>query len=178
MIVTQEHTPHPLRELLPGIFQDDELMLQLCAAADAVLAPAITMLDCFPAYLDPATTPPDLLDWLVDWLDLAAVRGLPVERRRVLLGNAGPMQRHRGTPEAVRELMEQAGGFPVELEESGGSGWSRQAGAVFPGHDRPGVTVRIITGEAEMDDLVLDSLRRLLANTIPAHLPWTLELER
>ncbi len=109
-------------------------------------------------------------------MDLAAIQGLPVARRRALLRNAGPMHEYRGTPHAIREMMEHASGFPVELEESGGSGWSRQAGAVFPGHDQPGVTVRILTGEAEIDVLVLASLRQLLADNLPAHLPWTLEL--
>jgi phage tail-like protein len=167
-------SPHPLGPTLPALFADDSFAQRLCAALDEVLAPDIAMLDCFPAYLDPGTAPPDLLDWLVSWMGLVAARNLPLARRRTLLRRAAQLHAWRGTPPAVRELVELASGFPVELEESGGTGWSRVAGAQLPGRARPELVVRVRTGGSPGVDEAL--LTRLLELVAPAHLPWRLEL--
>ena len=48
-------SPHPLGATLPALYLDDVFAQNLCASLDEVLAPAISVLDCFPAYLDPRT---------------------------------------------------------------------------------------------------------------------------
>jgi phage tail-like protein len=178
MIGSQAITPHPLGATLPGLYQDDSLVQRLCAALDAVLAPDITLLDCFPAYLDPGTAPPDLLDWLAGWVGLNALRDLPTPRRRDLISRAVRLHAWRGTPSAVQELVEAAVGLPVQLEESGATGWSAQAGAPLPGQDRPGLVIRIRTGTARPDQAAVEQLTQLLALVVPAHLPWRLHLDR
>ena len=176
MIAPQFTTPHPFATTLPALFQDDSLLQRLCAALDAVLAPDITMLDCFPAYLDPGTAPPDLLDWLAGWVGLGALRDLPTPRRRELIRRAAQLHAWRGTPSAIKELVETAVGLPVELEESGGTGWSPDAGSPLPGRDRPGLVVRVSTGSARPDQAAVEQLTQLLTLVVPAHLPWRLEL--
>ena len=71
-------SPHPLGATLPALYLDDVFAQNLCASLDEVLAPAISVLDCFPAYLDPRTAPPDMVDWLASWTGLLAARKLPV----------------------------------------------------------------------------------------------------
>jgi phage tail-like protein len=176
MIAAQEQTPHPLGPTLPGLYQEDSLIQRLCAALDAVLAPDITLLDCFPAYLDPGTAPPDLLDWLAGWVGLSAIRDLPTPRRRDLIRRAARLHAWRGTPSAVKELVEAAVGLPVDLDESGGAGWSVDAGAPLPGRARPGLLVRVRTGTARPDRAAIEQLTQLLRLVVPAHLPWRLEL--
>ena len=112
-------SPHPLGATLPALYLDDVFAQNLCASLDEVLAPAISVLDCFPAYLDPRTAPPDMVDWLASWTGLLAARKLPVARRRRLVARAAALHAWRGTPDAVRELVELACNRPVELEESG-----------------------------------------------------------
>ena len=112
-------SPHPLGATLPALYLDDVFAQNLCASLDEVLAPAISVLDCFPAYLDPWTAPPDMVDWLASWTGLLAARKLPVARRRRLVARAAALHAWRGTPDAVRELVELACNRPVELEESG-----------------------------------------------------------
>ena len=163
----------------------------LCASLDEVLAPAISVLDCFPAYLDPRTAPPDMVDWLASWTGLLAARKLPVARRRRLVARAAALHAWRGTPDAVRELVRarlqparRAGGV-------GGSGWSPNPGTPLPGSDRPGLVVRVRTtgtldrpdeptgpDEAEPADAPVDAdlLARLLELVVPAHLPVRVEL--
>jgi phage tail-like protein len=176
VIAPQPASPHPLGATLPGLYQDDALAQRLCAALDAVLAPDITMLDCFPAYLDPGTAPPDLLDWMAGWVGLDAVRDLPLERRRDLVRRAAQLHAWRGTPAAIRELVEIAAGLPVELDESGAAGWSVDAGSPLPGRDRPDVVVRIRTGATDLEPAAVELLSQLLALVMPAHLPWRLDL--
>lgn len=176
MIAPQEATPHPLGATLPGLYQEDSLVQRLCAALDAVLAPDITLLDCFPAYLDPSTAPPDLLDWLAGWVGLMAIREFPTPRRRDLVRRAHRFHALRGTPAAVVELVEAAVGLPVELDESGGVGWSVDPGAPLPGRDRPGLIVRVRTGSARPDEAAVEQLTQLLELVVPAHMPWRLEL--
>ena len=166
----------------------------LCASLDEVLAPAISVLDCFPAYLDPRTAPPDMVDWLASWTGLLAARKLPVARRRRLVARAAALHAWRGTPDAVRELVELACNRPVELEESGGSGWSPNPGTPLPGlgpprvggagaddrRARPARRGGRPTGpdEAEPADAPVDAdlLARLLDLVVPAHLPVRVEL--
>jgi phage tail-like protein len=176
MISPQAATPHPLGATLPGLYQDDSLVQRLCAALDAVLAPDITMLDCFPAYLDPGTAPPDLLNWMAEWVGLAAVRSLPVERRRLLVRRAAALHAWRGTPFAVRELVRAASGYPAELEESGGTGWSVNPGTPLPGRPDPWLVVRVRTEGARVDAATVELLNQLLALVVPAHVPWRLEI--
>ena len=181
-------TPHPLGATLPALYLDDVFAQNLCASLDEVLAPVIGVLDCFPAYLDPRTAPPDMLDWLASWTGLLAARKLPVARRRRLVARAAALHAWRGTPDAVRELVELACNRPVELQESGGTGWSVNPGTPLPGSDQPGLVVRVRTngvldrrdagGEPDDADVPVDAdlLQRMLDLFVPAHLPARVEL--
>jgi phage tail-like protein len=181
-------SPHPLGATLPALYLDDVFAQNLCASLDEVLAPVIGVLDCFPAYLDPRMAPPDMLDWLASWTGLLAARKLPVARRRRLVARAAALHAWRGTPDAVRELVELACNRPVELVESGGTGWSPHPGTPLPGSDQPGLVVRVRTGDVldqphevlDPDDAALpvdpDLLERLLELVVPAHLPVRVEL--
>ncbi len=51
---------------VPSLYHEDPLFLDLCGAVDELLAPVVTALDCFPAYLDPWLAPEDFLAWLAD----------------------------------------------------------------------------------------------------------------
>jgi hypothetical protein len=133
-----------------------------------------------------------MLDFLAAWTGLLAARKLPVARRRQLVARAAALHAWRGTPDAVRELVELAADRPVELEESGGAGWSPRPGTPLPGTDRPGLVVRVRTAEVlerpeprgtdptDADDPAApvdeDLLRRLLELVVPAHLPVRVEL--
>lgn len=180
--VAELRSPHPLGLTLPALYQDDDLAQRWCAALDGVLAPIVSVLDCLPAYLDPATAPPDILDWLAGWVGLDAASALPVERRRALVARAAELHAWRGTPYAVREMVELATGREAQLEESGGTMWSQHTGTPLPGSARPGLIVRVSrawdTGDGGNDsgDVDAELLTRLLALVAPAHLPWRVEV--
>jgi phage tail-like protein len=173
-------SPHPLGATLPALYLDDVFALRMCEAFDEVLAPIIAVLDCFNAYLDPALAPADMVDWLASWLGLPGIADLPVERLRVLVARSASLYARRGTPAAVRELVELATGRPVELEESGGAEWSREVGRPLPGTDRPGLLVRIRVdapplAESSAAPVTPAVVNRLLKLVVPAHIPWWVE---
>lgn len=166
--------PHPIGETLPGVYQEDDLTQRLCAALDEVLAPVVVTLDGLPAYLHPALTPPDVLDWLAGWVGLPDAVAWPLERRRRLVARAAELHAWRGTPYAVREMVELATGVVPDLTDSGGTSWSRDARSRVPWHGRAELVVRIQVSTGPVPDV--DLLTRLVALVAPAHLPWRVEV--
>ena len=84
-------SPHPLGESLPALYADDSLAQRLCQGLDEVLAPVLATLDCLTAYLDPATAPVDLVEWLAGWVGVAVAPEMPDRRRRLLVAAAAQL---------------------------------------------------------------------------------------
>lgn len=117
-------TPYPLGELLPAVFQDDELLMRFTAAIDDLLAPAITTLDCLPAYVDPALAPADFLPWLAGWVGTGLDETWSEARQREAIARAVELHRGRGTVDGLRRQLELASGGEVEIHDTGGVTWS------------------------------------------------------
>jgi phage tail-like protein len=165
-------SPHPLGETLPAIYADDRFAQRLCRGLDEVLAPVLSTLDCLPAYLDPATAPADMVEWLASWVGGAIPPGMPDVRRRQLVAAAARLYVWRGTLSAIRTIVELSSGQTPEILESGGTSWSMDPHAALPGRPEPELVIRLRAGP-EVDQ------RRLIALIgafVPAHVPWQLEL--
>ncbi len=166
-------SPHPLGGTLPGLYADDSLAQRLCQGLDELIAPVLATLDCLPAYLDPGTAPPDLLEWLAGWVAMADVAELPEARRRQLVAAAARLYVWRGTPGAIRALVKLTTGRAPEILESGGTGWSQDPDARLPGHQEPGLIVRLQSADPRSEEA---RLMALVGAFVPAHVPWRLEL--
>jgi phage tail-like protein len=121
-----------LRQAIPAVYQEDPLFMLLCAAFDDLMAPLVTAVDCFDAYLDPYLAPADFLPWLAALVGYQGQvrQGTSDERARI----AGAVRDHtrRGTALGVREAAARAAAVPleqVELDDPGGTRWSTVAGA-------------------------------------------------
>lgn len=166
-------TPFPLGASLPGLYQEDDLVQRLCAALDEVLAPVVSDLDCLPAYLDPATTPADLLQWLAGWVGVV-LDDAPPERWRHLVRSAAAIHRRRGTVGGLRDVLVAVFAVEPEILESGGTDWSARTGAPLPGAPEPFLLVRVRAPEdATPDARRLDAL---VAAVKPAHVPHRVEV--
>ena len=165
-------SPHPLGDTLPGLYADDSFTQRLCQALDEALAPVFATLDCFPAYLDPGTAPPDLLEWLAGWVGMV-VDPVSTARNRQLVAAAARLYMGRGTPSAIKTIFELATGRTPEIEESGGSAWSHDPDGALPGRPEPEVVVRLRTADPRGDG---PRLTALIAAFTPAHVLWRLEL--
>jgi len=179
-------SPLPLGDTLPGIYRepgftdvakpmpngDQEplgpLVLRLCAGLDEVLAPIIAVLDHFPAYLDPYTTPKDMLDWLGGWIGLDLRGGTTEDERmpqRIQLARAAELLGHRGTSAAMKAEIDAAFGIDTTVVSEVVSEVVGEAPML-----RVDVTV---TGEVTVDRLRLDAL---VDEIKPAHLPHEVEV--
>ena len=129
-------SPFPLGEHLPGLYRDDAFTQRFTAAFDEVLAGAVQVLDCFPAYLDPALAPEDFLEWLGSWVGATPDETWPIERRRAFVASAVELFRIRGTAAGLAAHVAVFTGGEVEIAEPGATAWSREAGAADPGRRR------------------------------------------
>jgi phage tail-like protein len=164
------HSPHPTIAQLPGIHQDDPLVEAFCAAADHVLAPAFAVLDAFPAYLDPATVPEDMLAWLAGWIGETLPTGDPAAARDALRRVTEHLPWH-GTAHGIRAA---AHGLDLELdlEETGATGWSTEPGTPLPG-TRP-AHIDITVHPADQMAGALDRFETRLVALVPAHVTHTI----
>jgi phage tail-like protein len=167
-------TPHPFAPMLPAVFQEDELTLQLVSAFDESLAPVLVTLDSLHAYVDPALCPDDFLDWVAGWIGLVPDENWTLERRRALAARAVPVYRLRGTVAGLIGHVELLFGERPEVVDSGGVAWSVTPGAEMPGSPEPKVTVRV--GMPKDVAVDVERLQALIAAETPAHVRSELEV--
>lgn len=167
-------SPWPLIENLPGLYQDDDLARELTRAFDEVLAPALGTVDNFSAYLDPALTPEDFLDWLAGWVGLLPDENWPIERRRAIVALAAQLYRNRGTVKGLAMHVKLFAAGEVEIVDNGAAAWSTTPEAAVPGQAQFSLVVRIKpTKKGAVDKTRLDAL---VAAAKPAHVPHTIEV--
>jgi len=160
-------TPHPLSELLPAMFHEDEFVLRLVAGLDDLLAPALVEMDCLWSFLDPRLTPPDFLNWLAGWVGLASDRGWSVERRRALLLQAAELYRWQGTARGLSTHVQLSTGVEAEIVDPGGVAWSETPLGSLPGTAGGEIVVRVTASGVSAADLA--ELETIVAAAKPAH---------
>ena len=136
-----------LRRAVPAVYQEDALFSLLCEAFDDLLAPLVTAVDCFDAYLDPYLAPGDFLPWLADLVGYQGSVKTGGRAEREQIATAVRDHTRRGTPAGVRDAAARAAGVPVEqveLDDPGGTRWSTVPGGAvgdWPPHTAPRVRV-------------------------------------
>lgn len=168
-------TSRPIAEQLPALFQEDDFCVRLTQALDEVLAPVYLVLDSLEAYIDPDLAPEDFLEWLAGWVGLHPEDLRDDTDNRALVAHATSLFSLRGTPAGLTRLLELASGRPVVVEDSGGVRWSPTAESELPGSPQPSLTVRV--GGSPITPAEERTLRRMLQEATPAHVPATLVLE-
>ncbi|MGH8930858.1 MAG: phage tail protein [Egibacteraceae bacterium] len=167
-------SPHPFGEALPGLYQDDSFTQRLCAALDEVLAPVVSSLDTFDAYLDPALAPADFVGWLASWVGVIASDAGPLERQRALVRRAVEAYRWRGTVRGMTLLVWLYTGVEPEIVDTGGVRWSPTPLGEPGGDEEPLLVIRLRAEDPSTIDVPrLDSL---IAAAKPAHIPHRLEV--
>jgi phage tail-like protein len=170
-LVADLASPRPLIGSLPGIYVEDELASALTAAFDDAYAPILSTIDNVAAYLDPALTPDDFLDWLGGWVGLLPDETWPIERRRALVAVAWQVYRKRGTAAGLAMHLRLLTAGEVEITDSGGATWASKPGSKPPGDGSFSVNVRVKPPKKETLDAA--RLEALVAAAKPAHLSHT-----
>jgi len=178
--VTELRVSRSLTEGLPvAFFSDpsgtdaDQFAYNLVAAFDQVLAPVLASVDSIDAYLDPETAPADFLPWLAGWLGLAVGERWPTHRARSFVQGAAEAFLWRGTRRGVALAVRAYTGVEPDIDETGGVGFSLRPGGPVPGDGTPFLRVRVVVGDAEVDEASVD---RIVADAKPAHVPHRVEL--
>jgi len=157
----------PLGDSLPALIREDSFAHGLCGGLDEVLAPVMLTLDTFPAYLDLAYAPEDMLDWLASWLGMTVDPSQDLSLQRRLLQSSSELHALRGTRRGMELAVEAALGLDVEIEETGAATWSSDPDADLPGQRVPEIVVRVrARGEQDVD---LGQVDALVTSLKPAH---------
>jgi phage tail-like protein len=166
-MVAELASPHPLTDTLPSMLREDPFAGSLCESFDDLLAPAVLTLDTFANYLDPATTPEDMIPWLAQWLGLGVDLNVEQARQRHELQIAGLLNATRGTRRSIATELENALGMPVDVSESGGARWSPTPGGTLPGE--PQEMLSVVVHPAAGQEVDPDRVDALIRSVKPAH---------
>jgi phage tail-like protein len=169
---TLQHSPHPIVLGLPGIYQEGHLVAGICAAADATLAPVFAVLDSFPAHLDPATTPEDMIAWLASWIGAVLPTATDPGPRREALQRTAEHLAWYGTAHGIRTALATIHGIDVDIDEPGATAWTLDPDTPLPGES----ATRPVHFRVTAAGLDLRSVDALLAQLKPAHVRHTTEL--
>jgi phage tail-like protein len=166
-LVAQLATPRPLIDSLPGIYQEDETSRSLTGVFDDALAPILSTIDNFAAYLDPAIAPADFLDWLAAWVGIQPDETWPVERTRAIVALAVALYRKRGTAAGLAMHVRLLGAADVDVKDSGGATWSKKPNSTPPGDGSYRLTVNVTPPKKGKLDKA--RINALIASAKPAH---------
>jgi phage tail-like protein len=177
-LMPDQHSPQSVAAQLPGVYQGVFVVDGFCDALDDVLAPVLLTLDSMPAYLDPQTTPHDMLGWLAGWVGIALDPAPSADEQRTFVREAAQMLRWRGTARGLQEAIRLETGWAAEIEETGGTEWSSTPGAELPGEAGNRVIVRVTAAQPDLVDAgtVEEIVEHIVAASIPAHVGHRIEV--
>lgn len=176
-LIDEIRSPVPIGGLLPAVYQDlDPNVLRMTESFDAVIAPVWFVLDNLSSYFDPALAPVDFVTMLAEWVGLPVDDNWSDSQMRRLVADAVDTYRWRGTKRGVIALVQAYTGTTPDVDDSGGTIWNANPGAPAPGSASLGVRVRIRLPTSSTEDL--PRLTRLISDSVPAHVPVTVEVVR
>ncbi len=115
MPANDRYQPSYLIQYLPEIYQQEAFLGRFLRIFEDVLSPIERMLDSMPGYFDPATTPPEVLEWLATWLGISTDERWPLARRRMFVRRASEMFQLRGTKKGLSIAVESLTGNVPEI---------------------------------------------------------------
>lgn len=146
-----------LRNGLPAIYRGDDLSMRFIGALEALLDPAMVVMDALPQHFDPDLAPPEVLSLIASWLGFTLDESWPEERKREVVRRAGRLLRLRGTRAGVELALEIIfPDLPLRIVESGGVTIAPDVASLPPASapefvvycdvplEHPGAVVRVI----------------------------------
>ena len=159
-----------LVEYLPGVFHRNEFLGRFLLIFEEVLGPLDRQIANLPAFFDPDTTTPEVLDWLARWAGIVFDDRVPVAQRRQAVNNAVSIYRRRGTARGLADFIESVTGVRPDIVEPTLAEGSRDAALAFTFT----VQLRVPADSPIEEDLV----QRVIDIEKPAFAAGTLVFER
>jgi phage tail-like protein len=107
---------------LPAVYQENEpsreFLERYLSVFETVMSGLETTIGRTSELFDPWQTPPDFLDWLAQWLDIAVEEGWPEGVKRKLIARAASLYERKGTPAGLADFIEIVTGQRPTIRES------------------------------------------------------------
>ena len=168
-LIPDLRSAHPIAQMLPAVFQEDDFLQGFVGALDSVLAQIFLTLDNIESCFDPMLAPDDFVMWLAEWVGLMLDETWPVPFTRAAVARTVDMYAWRGTVRGIREVLELYTGVVPEVIDSGGTVWSTELDPEPPGSPTPGLTVRVPL--ENLSDADLHRLDLIIQSLKPGHVP-------
>jgi phage tail-like protein len=165
---------HPIGELLPALYADDDLAQRFTAGLDTVLAPVFSVLDNLPAYLDPALAPADFLHWLAGWVGIDITPAWPEDLRRAVVARAVDLHRWRGTRRGLIDRLWLCCGVRAEITDGGGAAWSSAPNSELPA--APSGELRVRVWPVRTAEVDRERVLEVVAASCPVHLTYRVDI--
>lgn len=170
-------SPFPMINYTSSMLAEDRIAQMICASLDEVLAPIISVLDCYDSYLDVFLAPLDFVQYMSTWILVHPETGWDEDAVRKSLANAISFYELRGTASGLKEYLGTVFNLDVTVVDSGSVTTSRDStdASTWPTVEPPtaSVTLRGRDGAAVNMDLV----HMVLGSAIPAHVDVTVTEE-
>lgn len=166
-------SPFPLIDRVPALLADDPLVDAFLAALDEVWAPIISTLDCFDAYLDPQTAPPDMVSYLGSWV-LAPIDGARTEDDlRHDVTTAHSVAAWNGTGHLLQSRLVPREAEQVEISDPSGifTSTTPTDPMQWPEADEPMITVTV-TNPTVKGAAGRVRLTKIIRDLVPAHVAY------
>ena len=166
-------TPFPMINYTSAMLIEDPVAQMICSSLDEVLAPIISVLDCYDSYLDTEIAPIDFVLYMCTWILVQMPVGWEDKTVRRTLSHAIQFYARRGTAGGLKTAAAEIFGLDVSLTESGSVTVSQDHTdpATWPTAPLPAVnlTVRSLSG-APVDMSIFEVL---LNAGVPANVECT-----
>lgn len=170
-------TPFPLRDYTPAMLAADPVANIFLEIFDEILAPIISTLDGYFAYLDPDLAPMDFVDYMSTWLLVSQEQGWNESMKRQALGSAVDRSQWRGTSKSIADRVTELFGGSCSVSDSGEVITDRDFNepSTWPEASAPQVTVTFIPTDGSTVNEI--DIRDALQSVVPAHVEFVLTVE-
>lgn len=162
-------TPFPMINYTSSMLIEDVVAQKICASLDEVLAPIISVLDCYDSYLDAQIAPLDFVRYMCTWILVNPELGWNESIIRNALAHAITFYGKRGTAAGVEGFFSTVFGLTATVEESGSVTTSRDFTdpSTWPAAPLPSVTITVegLAGR----DIDINFAKLVLDTAVPAH---------
>lgn len=166
--------PFPMINYTSSMLADDPIAQMICASLDEVLAPIISVLDCYDSYLDAHIAPIDFVRYMSSWILVNPQASWDDMTVRKSLAHAIRFYDFRGTSRGLHDYLKDIFGIDVAIEDSGSVITSRDSTdpSTWPALEQPSVNISLQGSTVSASSL--DLIRTLLTVAVPAHVTATL----
>ena len=166
-------SPFPLREQVPPMLQEDPFVERFLDGLDEVIAPVISVLDSFDAYLDPRIAPLDMVRYMGTWV-LASMDDLWTEDKlRRDVSTAAQRAKWAGTARALHDRLVPHEVLALSIKEYGRVETSDKPTDPDSWKEIPNEAIVLKVKTTDRSDAELTRISRIAREVIPAHVAIT-----